>query len=103
MHADWEEESRPTKEQVEAAARLWAHANSGSRQSRHSAAFLLSLYNGSKYPIALSTLRLLERSLYMDCVLVLAMHYYEEFFLLLGGVTEGDFEQLATRVGARTR
>lgn len=100
MHTN--ETSTPTNAQLDAVRRLWAHANSGASQSRHSAAFLLSLYNGSKFPLSLSSLTLLDHNLYQDCIRVLEMHYYEEFFISLGA-TDDDFEQLARRVGARTR
>jgi hypothetical protein len=94
--------STPTRAQLEAARRLWAHANSGTRQSRHSAAFLLSLYNGSKFPVSLSSLTLLDHNLYQDCVRVLEMHYYEDFFIFVGA-TDEEFEQLAARLGSRGR
>ena len=97
-----EEASGPTREQVEAARRLWAHASSSAHQSRHSAAFMLSLYNGSKYPVSLSSLTLLDLNLYRDCIQVLEMHYYDHFYMYLG-VSDEDFEQLAQRVSAPTR
>jgi len=96
------EESQPTKAQIDAARRLWAHANSGVRQSRHTAAFLLSLYNGSKFPVSLSSLSLLDYNLYRDCVQVLAMHYHDYFFMYVGASDE-EFDLLAQRTHARTR
>jgi hypothetical protein len=91
----------PTAAQVEATRRLWAHANSGDSKSHHTAAFLLSLYNGSRYPISLSSLRLVDGRLYLDCVRVLEMHYHCEFFDALPGVDDEDFTKLARAVHAR--
>jgi hypothetical protein len=46
----------------------------------------------------LSSLTLLDRDFYQDCVQVLDMHYYDDFFLSLG-LSDEDFERLARRVG----
>src|SRR4051812_47954544 len=91
------EEAQPTKAQIEAARRLWAHANSGAWHAPRSGAFLLSLYDGLKYPVSLSSLTVLNYSEYCDCVAVLEMHYHDHFFMYLG-VTDEDFARLAQRV-----
>jgi hypothetical protein len=101
MHTYTEQPSTPTREQIEAARRLWAHANSGAWQSRYSAALLLSLLDGHKYPISLSSLTMLDHKLYRDCIQVLDMHYYDYFYMYVDASDE-EFKQLAKRVAART-
>jgi hypothetical protein len=91
------EESPPTKKQIEAARRLWAHANSETWHARRTGAFLLSLYDGLKYPVSLSSLAVLDYNVYCDCIAVLDMHYHDKFYMYLGA-TDDEFVQLAKRV-----
>lgn len=92
----------PTREQVEAARRLWAHAHSDASTARHTGAFLLSLYDGSRYPVSLSSLRVLDGNLYRDCLAVLELHFHDYFYMYLN-VFDEDYERLAKNVAAKTQ
>jgi len=53
--------------------RLFAASNRDSGQSRYVARFLLSLYNGQRFPLDLTDLRAIDDSLFEDCMAVLRM------------------------------
>ncbi|MCK2112460.1 MULTISPECIES: DUF7673 family protein [Pseudomonas] len=53
--------------------RLVEVANQDSGQSQVCGRFLLALYNGKAFPFELSELRRLERSIWEDCMAVLAL------------------------------
>lgn len=63
----------PTPPQLAALRRLWAHAQGETGQCRITSAFLLGLYNGSRYPFDLTKFRALDESLFLDCLAVLEM------------------------------
>lgn len=48
-------------------------AHRGTGQSRVVSRFLLTLYNGDRFPFDLTDFRCLDRDLFMDCMTVLAM------------------------------
>lgn len=58
---------------IEALHRLLPVAQRGTGQSRIVGCFLLSLYNGSAFPFALTDLRGLDTALWHDCMALLAM------------------------------
>ena len=58
---------------IEALHRLLPVAQRGTGQSRIVGCFLLSLYNGSAFPFALTDLRGLDSSLWDDCLAVLRL------------------------------
>lgn len=60
---------------VEALARLLPVALRDTGQSRVIARFLLSLYNGNRFPFDLTDFRILDHSLFVDCMTVLHMDY----------------------------
>ncbi|WP_252189422.1 hypothetical protein [Pseudomonas sp. SK2] len=70
-----EEAERPTirVKGIEALQRLVPVALRDSGQSRIVGRFLLSLYNGSAFPFALTDLRGLDSSLWDDCLAVLRL------------------------------
>jgi hypothetical protein len=88
-------------EVVQAAQRLWNHANGDAGQCRMTARFLLALYNGSRFPFDLTYLRGLDTDLVMDCLMVLAAdssgRSREPHELL--GVPGKSFEELANHWG----
>jgi len=88
--------------QLEAVKRLWEHANGNSGQCRHTAAFLLGLYNGMRFPFDLTNFRALDSNLFRDCLMVLSMDYApeKEVHRVLG-VHGKQFEQLAREWGIR--
>lgn len=92
----------PTAEQLRAVNRLWTHANGNSGQCRRTAAFLLGLYNGRRFPFDLTDFRTLDESLFMDCLTVLVMDNapQKEVHDVLG-VHGKQFEQLAQDWGIR--
>lgn len=51
--------------------------------------------------MSLSSLRLVERSLYLDCVQVLELHYHFDLADALAGVGDEDFAILAKAAHAR--
>lgn len=53
--------------------RLLPIAQNHSGQCRYVAAFLLGLYNGSRFPFDLTNLRAVDRAIFDDCVTVLQM------------------------------
>jgi len=53
--------------------RLLPIAQNHSGQCRHVAAFLLSLYNGTRFKFDLTDLRCLDRAVFKDCIAVLQM------------------------------
>lgn len=86
--------------QLEALHRLWKIANGNSGQCRHVALFLLSLYNGSRFPFDLTRLRCLDTAIFHDCLQVLVLDnrpMYEVHIWL--DVSSGDFEDLAVTWG----
>lgn len=70
-----EEAERPAirAKGIEALHRLLPVAQRCTGQSRIVGRFLLSLYNGSAFPFALTDLRGLDTALWGDCLAVLAM------------------------------
>ena len=58
---------------IAALHRLWEIAWRNSGQPRHVARFLLSLYNGERFPFDLSDFRCLDTKIFEDCLLVLEM------------------------------
>lgn len=58
---------------VPALLRLFSIAKGDSGQCGHVAAFLLSLYNGSRFTFDLTDFRSLDREIFDDCMLVLKM------------------------------
>ncbi len=62
-------------EGVAALRRLVTVAQGSSGQCGYVAAFLLGLYNGSRFPVNLNDLRCLDLSLFRDCMAVLAMDF----------------------------
>jgi hypothetical protein len=55
--------------------RLFDIANGHSGQCRYVAAFLLGLYNGSRFPFDLTYLRGVDYEIFDDCMTVLRMDY----------------------------
>lgn len=60
---------------VEALARLLRIARGHSGQCRIVAAFLLSLYNGTRFKLDLTDFRCLDREIFDDCLQVLKLDY----------------------------
>lgn len=89
---------KPQKLEDFAAAekRLWTIANGHSGQCRTTAAFLLGLYNGYRFPFDLTDFRSLDRNIFADCLTVLTSDYapQTEIHNRLG-VSGEAFEQLA--------
>jgi hypothetical protein len=86
----------PTDSQLTALQRLWRIAHGDTGQCKVVAKFLLGLFNGLYYPFDLTDFRVLDRSLFEDCLTVLEMDHrpLAEVHVLLG-VTGDDFQQLA--------
>lgn len=55
--------------------RLMKIAQGSSGQCRHVAAFLLGLYNGTRFKFDLTDLRCVDRAIFDDCLAVLQMDY----------------------------
>lgn len=66
------------KEGQEALLNLLPVAKSDTGQSGVVAKFLLGIYNGKRFPFNLSELRRLDRSLFNQCMKVLAMDFQPE-------------------------
>lgn len=81
---------------MQALRRLWLHANGGTGQCKWTAAFLLGLYNGYRFPFNLTNFRALDGELFRDClaVLILDSTPRREIHELLG-VGNEPFEALA--------
>lgn len=81
---------------MSALQRLWLLARGNTGQSHVAAAFLLSLYNGSRFPFDLTSLRLLDGGQFADCIAVLELdrRTSDEVHVLLG-VGNEPFEELA--------
>lgn len=62
-------------EALAAIQRLLEIAHRGTGQSRIAARFLLSLYNGDRFPFDLSDFRCLDLDIFKDCLVVLLMDY----------------------------
>lgn len=60
---------------LEALKRLLPIAQGDSGQCRYVAAFLLGLYNGTRFPFDMTNFRGLDRKIFNDCMAVLAMDY----------------------------
>lgn len=78
-----------------------AHKDTG--QSRHVSRFLLSLYNGDRFPFDLTDFRCLDRAIFNDCLDVLQMDFrplqeVHEYFIN-GGVI---WEELAKLHGIKS-
>ena len=63
---------------AEALARLLPVALRDTGQSRVIVRFLLNLYNGNRFPFDMTDFRLLDHSLFVDCMTVLHMDYMPE-------------------------
>ena len=61
------------QERVDALVRLLEIAQRGAGQSRVVAHFLMGLYNGQRFKFDLTDFRLLDESVFDDCLLVLVM------------------------------
>lgn len=64
---------KPTSEQMVALRHLWVIANGHSGQCRIIAAFLLGLYNGTRFPFDMTDFRCLDSEIFEECVTVLRM------------------------------
>jgi hypothetical protein len=86
---------------LQALHRLYAVASGDSGQCSYVAAFLLGLYNGSRFPFDLTALRALDDKLYHDCMDVLTMDSRLNFSEVHTYISDGGkkFEQLAMRWG----
>lgn len=62
-------------EALAAIQRLLEIAHRGTGQSRIAARFLLSLYNGDRFPFDLTDFRCLDPDIFKDCLVVLLMDY----------------------------
>lgn len=62
-------------EGLEALKRLLPIAQGNSGQCRRVAAFLLGLYNGTRFPLDLTELRGLDQEIFNDCLAVLRMDH----------------------------
>lgn len=84
------------QQQLEALERLWKIANGHSGQCKIVARFLLGLYNGSRFLFDLTDFRCIDRAIFDDCILVLALDYHcvAEVHERLG-VPGEKFERLA--------
>lgn len=92
----------PNSQQLAAVRRLWEHANGNSGQCRHTAAFLLGLYNGPRFPFDMTKFRALDSNLFRDCITVLAMdNAPEKEGHRVLGVHGREFERLAQEWGIR--
>ena len=91
---------KPTEKQLAALNRLWEIANKDSGQCKIVAKFLLGLYNGGTYPFDLTDFRMLDTSIFIDCLTVLQMDFqpYKEVHELLNK-TSGEFPDLAMQWG----
>ncbi len=89
---------------VAALRRLWEIANGGSGQCRHVAAFLLGLYNGTRFPFDLTDFRCLDTAIFRDCLKVLVMDQspLAEVHVTLN-VPGAKFEELAQDWGIKDR
>ena len=99
-------EERPVivREGIEALVRLMAVTEGDSGQCRKVAAFLLGLYNGTRFPFDLTDLRALDLDLFEDCMAVLRMDKQPEREIHLYFTHGGErFEQLATAFGIEDR
>lgn len=88
------------QKQLDALARLWKIANGHSGQCRHVAAFLLSLYNGQRFPFDLTRFRCLDTVIFQDCLQVMILDHrpmYEVHIWL--DVSGAAFEDLAVTWG----
>jgi hypothetical protein len=86
----------PTSEQLASVKRLWARAQECDGTAKRVAGFLLSLYNGERFPYSLTDFRMLDTRLYADCMVVLSMDYLPqqaEVHVVLG-VPGTQFERL---------
>ena len=84
----------------EALRRLMKVAQRDTGQSRRVAGFLLSCYNGQRFPFDLTNLRGLDFNLFEDCLTVLRMDYQPAQEVHVYFERGGDvFEQLATDHG----
>lgn len=89
---------------LEALHRLMQVAQGHSGQGRYIAAFLLGLYNGTRFPFDLTDLRCIDFELFEDCLAVLKMDFQParevHCYFANGGKL---FEQLAKDWGIRDR
>lgn len=91
---------KPTEKQLAALNRLWEIANRDSGQCKIVAKFLLGLFNGKTYPFDLTDFRMLDTSIFIDCLTVLQMDYspYREVHELLNKNSK-QFTNLARQWG----
>ena len=86
---------------VSALGRLVAVAKGSSGQCRYVTLFLLSLYNGSRFPLDPTDFRAIDSALFEDCMDVLRMDAYVTRQEIHSYIEDGGqlFEQLATDWG----
>lgn len=96
---------KPTFEQEQAAIRLWLLASTGlGGQARYVGLFLLSIYNGQRFPFDLTNFRCLDTTIFNDCMAVLhadhrpAQEIHDMLARLLPDACI-DFEAMAARLG----
>lgn len=97
---------KPTEEQEQAAVRLYQLASQHDNgQARYVGLFLLSLYNGVRFPFDMTNFRCLDTKIFKDCLAVMISDYNleQEIHEMLARVLgrRVDFEDLARYVGAR--
>ncbi len=73
VHEIHRRQAQAHTEGIPALKRLFEVAQGQSGQCRHVAAFLLGLYNGSRFPFDLTDLRCVDTAIFDDCMLVLKM------------------------------
>lgn len=73
VHEIHRRQAQSHDEGIPALKRLFEIAQGDSGQCRHVAAFLLGLYNGSRFPFDLTDLRCVDTAIFDDCMLVLKM------------------------------
>lgn len=71
----WSSYDTAESEGIPALKRLFEIAHGNSHQPTIVARFLLSLYNGERFPFSLPDLRRLDADIFADCLSVLLMDY----------------------------
>lgn len=73
IHAIQKRQEQAHADGIPALKRLFEIAHGHSGQSKHTAAFLLGLYNGYRFPFDLTDLRCVDTEIFDDCMRVLKM------------------------------
>jgi hypothetical protein len=104
-----DEAMKPTFEQEQAAIRLWTLTSKHtSGQGRYVGLFLLSIYNGQRFPFDLTNFRCLDTAIFNDCMAVLyadhrpAQEIHDMLVRLLPDDSV-DFEAMAVRLGMQPK